>query len=49
MQVEETYCIIEEILKVIQPKNRVGRKPKLQPGEVITILVEWQKGRLYNR
>lgn len=43
MQVEVTYCIIDEILKVIVPKNKVGRKAKLSPSEVITILVEGQK------
>ncbi len=43
MQVEETYCIIDEILKVILPKKRLGRKPKLKPSAIITILVEGKK------
>lgn len=42
MQVEVTYCIIDEILKVIMPKSKVGRKPKLSPSESITILVTGQ-------
>jgi IS5 family transposase len=43
MRVEETYCIIDEILKVILPKSKVGRKSKLKQSAVIAIMVEGQR------
>ena len=43
MQIETTYCIIDEIVKIIMPKKEAGRKPKLSVSETITILIEGQK------
>jgi hypothetical protein len=40
MQIEATYCIIDEILSVIMPKKKIGRKSKLSPSEAITLLIE---------